>query len=80
MKKTPSRIGTFSDVEVFEIDLTQMSTQFVAAFLSRTDKPVLTLSDEQTEEVCRKSVEIAHQLMIQIQDVVEHYGEDNDNT
>lgn len=76
------RIGSLTDAEVFEIDLTKMSTAFMAAFLSRpintsllTQGKFYSLKDEEMREMALKSVELAHYLMIEIQECVEKYGE-----
>lgn len=80
-KKTKGdfRIGSLRDAEVFEIDLTKMSTAFMAAYLSR---PIdgktggfLTLKDEDMSAIARQSVILAHELMIQVQECVDKYGE-----
>ena len=72
------RIGSLTDSEVFETDLTKMSTQFVAAFLSRQDKPMMTLTEQNIQELCQKAVEISHHLLIEIQEVVEEYKKTNE--
>jgi hypothetical protein len=80
-KKDPSiyepRVGSIKDIECFEIDLTNMSQKFLAAYLTRADLhvPFLSMNDEHMQEAARKSVELAHALMIEIQECVEAYGD-----
>lgn len=82
MVKSTKRIGSLSDKEVFEIDLTKMSTEFMAAYLSRPVQEgnkvhgkFFSISEDEAKEMARKSVELAHYLMLEIQECVENYGE-----
>lgn len=45
-QKNEIRIGSFTDREVFEIDLTKISTAFMSSYLGRPDVRFLTLKDE----------------------------------
>jgi len=73
------RIGSLSDSEVFEIDLTKMSTEFMSAYLSRKGR-YFTLDDDSMKEIAKKSVELAHHLMIEVQECVEQFEKDSNES
>jgi len=76
-------MSSFNDKELFEIELTNMSTAFMAAFLSRPFADNLiegrfhTLDEQRSKELARKSVELAHYLIIEIQECVELFEKED---